>query len=340
MLSTIDMRDNDPHDAVEVVPDVVQLARVAAEFPKLAPDDIKRADRQPDSHAASAAPRLGPDLTNTPRSAPPRVDRSRADVQNVDTPRVDATFRATDVNANLGRSHNRWMTRAALAFVFALASGVGAAAWGRYGADAQAIIENFKPSFTLASWLPSSPLSGQPAAASAETTAAPAPTDQTANPAAPALAAAQPTDGVAAAAPAAAPIPDTAQLIQSMAHDVAALTQQLDDLKGSIAQLKAGQDQLTREFASKAAEAKVAETRVAEAREARAAEPNPHVKLGAPPRPLGAIVRRTPHPLPPAQAAYIPPPAAPPPVQIVPPAPPQVPGQPDADYSRPPMPVR
>lgn len=353
MLSAVDTKDNDPHDAVEVVPDVVQLARVAAEFPKLAPDEISRID----PHAASAALRPRPEVPRpeAPRPETPRPEMPKLDVPRIDTPtvgvpkveltpRVDTTFRATDVNAELGgRSRNRWVARAAIAFVFALASGVGAAAWERYGADAQAMIDNYRPSFSLASLLPSSLLAGKPAsaAAPAETAAPPAPADQEAQAAAPAAAQPAPVDGTAAAAaptaPTAAPSPDTAQLIQSMSHDVAALTQQLDDLKAGIAQLKAGQEQLTRELANKA-EAKVAEAR--ETREVRAAEPNPHVKLGAPPRPLGTIVRRPPsRPLPPAQAAYIPPPqAAPPPVQIAPPA--QVPGQPDADYTRPPMPVR
>jgi hypothetical protein len=357
MLSTVDTKENDPHDAVEVVPDVVQLARVAAEFPKLAPEEISRID----PHAASAALRPRPEASRpeTPRPETPRPEMPKLDVPRIDTPnvgvpkveltpRVDTTFRATDVNAQLGgRSRNRWAARAAMAFVFALASGVGAAAWERYGADAQALLDNYRPSFTLASLLPSSLLTGKPATAttSVDTAAAPAVVDQETQPAAPAAAAAQPVaptpaavqpaDTTAAAA-AAAPSPDTAQLIQSMSHDVATLTQQLDDLKASIAQLKAGQEQLTRELANKTAEAKVAEAR--ETREVRAAEPNPHIKLGAPPRSLGTIVRRPP-PRPPAQAAYMPPPqAAPPPVQIAPPA--QVPGQPDADYTRPPMPVR
>jgi hypothetical protein len=340
MLSTVDTKDNDPHDTVQIVPDVVQLARVAAEFPTLAPDEMKRLDPR----AASAAPRPRAETPqiDAPRIDTPGVGSPRVDISSVQlSPRVDTTFRATDVNAALGgRSRNRWMARAAMAFVFALASGVGAAAWQRYGADAQAMMDNYKPSFTLSSLLPSSLLAGKPAsaAAPAETAAAAqAPADQETQPAAttaPAVAD-QPTDTAAPAAPAAAPSPDTAQLIQSMAHDVAALTQQLDDLKAGIAQLKAGQEQLTRELASKAAEAKVAE-----AREARA-EPNPHLKLGAPPHPLGTIVRRAPRPLPPppAQAAYIPP-AAPAPVQIAPPAPQQVPGQPDAAYTRPPMPVQ
>lgn len=338
MLSTVDTKDNDPHDAVQIVPDVVQLARVAAEFPKLAPDEVNRPDPRP----ASAAARPRPE---TPKVDAPRIDMPSVGVPNVDmprvelSPRVDTTFRATDVHAELGgRSRNRWAARAAMAFVFALASGVGAAAWERYGADAQAMLDNYKPSFTLASLLPASLLAGKPAvaAAPAAPVAEPAPADQTAEPAAPASTAAQPaTSAAAAAVPPAPPAPDTAQLIQSMSHDIATLTQQLDDLKAGIAQLKAGQEQLTHELASKAAEAKVVEAR--ETREVRA-EPNPHVKLGAPPRPLGTIVRR-PRPLPPAQAAYMPPPqAALPPVQIAPPA--QVPGQPDADYTRPPMPVR
>jgi hypothetical protein len=123
--------------------------------------------------------------------------------------------------------------------------------------------------------------------------------------------------------------PDQAEALQSMARDVANLTQQVSELQASIAQLKANQEQMARD------KAKAPEARVSEVRPAAPAEPRP-TRLGAPPRPLGTLVHRS---RPPAQAAYLPPPpstAAP--VQI---APPPAVTAPDGDpVVRPPMPVR
>jgi hypothetical protein len=119
-----------------------------------------------------------------------------------------------------------------------------------------------------------------------------------------------------------------------MARDVASLTQQVGELKASIAQLKASQEQMARD------KAKAPEARVSEIRPAAPAEPRP-TRLGAPPRPLGTLVTPVHRPKPPAQAAYVPPPpsAAAAPVQIAPPPP--VASQPDGDpVVRPPMPVR
>jgi hypothetical protein len=122
-------------------------------------------------------------------------------------------------------------------------------------------------------------------------------------------------------------------MLQSMSRDVASLTQQIEDLKTSIAQLKASQEQLSREIA------KPPEPRVSEA---RVAEPRPK-QLGAPPHPLGTLVRK-PKPVvyPPTQA-YVPPP--PPPAAASPapltPSSGQVVAQPDDEtVVRPPMPVR
>lgn len=102
-----------------------------------------------------------------------------------------------------------------------------------------------------------------------------------------------------------------------------------------IAELKAGQDLLTRDVA-KTPEAKVSE--------AKPVEPRP-TKLGAPPRPLGTLVtpapvhRPRPPAYPPAQAAYVPPPPpAATPVQIAPPPP--VNNTDPVPVVRPPMPVQ
>jgi hypothetical protein len=285
---------------LEIAPDVVLVARAAADFPTLAPNATY--DRQPNMGSGFAA---------------------------ADAPEVDTTFRASDVHEGV-RPRGRWVKTAAVAFLLALGSAFATAAWERYGDQAQAMVADFTPRSIipdLTSWLPSQrdAAATQPDAAAAQ----PAPADQAAAPAAPA---AQPADS---AAPAPAALPQDSAQLQSMSRDVASLTQQIGELKASIVQLKAAQEQLTRDMAGRVAEARPVEARPAEP---RVAEPRPK-QLGAPPRPLGTIVQRKPkpvaYPAPQAAAAPLPPPAAaPPPVQL---APAQPDGDP---VVRPPMPVR
>ncbi|HEX2365918.1 MAG TPA: hypothetical protein VHJ00_12955 [Bradyrhizobium sp.] len=297
MLSTLDGK-NDPHDVLEIAPDVVLVARAAAEFPSLATDAAHRPlDRQPNMGAGPSGEAM---------------------------PRVDTSFRATDTSG--GRSRGAWARRATIAFLFALCSAFAAAAWERYGDDAQVTVAGITPQIipTLMSWLPMQKPATAAQADSAPVTQNAASSDQ----AAPAVAA-QPAGSAMTPAAAASSAPDQAEALQSMARDVANLTQQVSELQASIAQLKANQEQMARD------KAKAPEARVSEVRPAAPAEPRP-TRLGAPPRPLGTLVHRS---RPPAQAAYLPPPpstAAP--VQIAPP-----PGitAPDGDpVVRPPMPVR
>ena len=314
---------NDPHDVLEIAPDVVLVARAAAEFPSLAPDSASQPfSRQPNMGNMGAEP----DLTAAPR--------------------VDATFRASDVNDIPGlRSGARWLRRAAMAFLFAFLSVFATAAWQRYGDDVQAMATGLTSGVDLAAWLP---WQKSQAATPTDTSSSAAPasvateTDQAAAPVA-----AQPADSTAVPAAAAATSPqsppsqDPAQTLQSVTRDVASLTQQLEALRASIAELKASQEQLSRDMAKpRAAEAKLPEARPAEHRPAR---------LGAPPRPLGTIVQRNPRPpmYPPMQAtaaAPLPPPGAgsPLPVQISPGPPPAAASDASDDgvIVRPPMPVR
>jgi hypothetical protein len=298
MLSTLDGK-NDPHDVLEIAPDVVLVARAAAEFPSLATDAAHRPlDRQPNMGAGPSGEAM---------------------------PRVDTSFRATDTSG--GRSRGAWARRATIAFLFALCSAFAAAAWERYGDDAQVTVAGITPQIipTLMSWLPMQKPATAAQADSAPVTQNAASSDQ----AAPAVAA-QPAGSAMTPAAATSSAPDQAEALQSMARDVANLTQQVSELQASIAQLKANQEQMARD------KAKAPEARVSEVRPAAPAEPRP-TRLGAPPRPLGTLVHRS---RPPAQAAYLPPPpstAAP--VQIAPP--PAAVTAPDGDpVVRPPMPVR
>ena len=228
----------------------------------------------------------------------------------------------------------RWVKRAFMALL-GLVGAVAAAGWQHYGDDATAMAAEWTPSFVLAALPGAKPaVAEQPGTPAAEVAA----TDQPAqsSPAA-ATAPAQP-EQAAAAAP--APAAEPAQL-QSMAHDLAAMGQQIEELKATIAQLKASQAQMARELA-KVTEAKATEARAAEAKapEARAAVVAPP----APARPAAPPPVRKPKPVSSHSSFYSPAPmaAAPPPMQIA--APPPPPQQTIADDGepvvRPPMPLR
>lgn len=229
-------------------------------------------------------------------------------------PAVDNTFRATDVNdipALKNRSSSRaWIKRAVTAFVFALISAVAAAAWQHHGDTATQ---------TLAGWVPLPAASSSPAAEPpAEPATQPAADRQ--------VVAAQPTAEQASSA--AVLPPETEQQIQSMARDLAAMGQQIEQLKASIEALKANQ------------QAALAPTPPV----ARAPAPKPKV-TALPPRPVPPAHPPRPAYPPATQAAAVPPPApaaAPPAYQPSPQAypPPQATTQPNGEpVVRPPMPM-
>jgi hypothetical protein len=234
-------------------------------------------------------------------------------------PDVDTSFRA----AHVAKKHGRWLSRFIVAFLFALVSAIGATAWQRYGDRAQAYVAMTASLLGLSSLQATSAPASTPAVAEAAADQATAPAE----------APAQPADTAAASAPAST---DQTQQIQSLTRDLAAMSQQVEQLKASIAELKAGQGQLAHD--AKAADAK--------ASEAKAFEQNMRAKVSAlPPHPPAAAVKKPKPYVPPVQAAaapLLPPPGAPgsAPVQIAPAPPPLVSAAPQDDVPRPPMPVR
>jgi hypothetical protein len=232
-------------------------------------------------------------------------------------PSVDTTFRATaadKIQVTADRpSGGSWTSRAIMAFMFALCSALAAAAWQHYGHTAKQMIADWAPPFVLAA-SPASEKTGlaeQPDSPAVQASAA----DQAA---AQPAAAAQLPDGTAPAALG----PESAQQLQSMARDLAAMGKQVEQLKASIAELKAGQQAMSPDMAK----TPVAATPVARTPETRAPEPNLRPKMSAlPPRPAVPPPVRKPRPAyyPPAQAA-----AAPPvPLAAQPPPPPEPPPQ-------------
>ncbi|MGJ4947136.1 hypothetical protein [Bradyrhizobium sp. HKCCYLS20291] len=280
---------------------------------------------------------IDPDIVLAARADRVSVDPDRrpaARAAEVQPPRLDPEFRSAA--AELAPSGERrgigtWVVRTILVVLFGVCSAVAAAAWQSYGDQAQEMIAHWMPRISLVS------------SADRDTSATPAaPASQEATPAA---VAAAPTQDAGPSATASVASPEQVQMLQSMTHDLAALSQQISDLKASIAQLKAGQDQMAREMA-RVAEAKPAE-RTADTRsfDPRAIEqtlrprpaPRPVTAAVAPP-PGAAVVPHRPRPSPPATSGAVPPPPAPMSLQSAPAS--QAAVDPDQPVVRPPMPVR
>jgi hypothetical protein len=301
---------DDPHDIVVVAPDVVQVAPADEELSNLLHDAAR--------HLSDAQTRTGSDV---PAGAA--------------VPPVDTTFRPSAVNDVLVPGHlwsmGRGAIRAFTALLLAACIGVAAFAWRSWGDAAEKKIAQWATQLVLTASLPPEKpgLSAQPAAPAVQADAATAAPPQ---PAPPAQTAAE---GVAPSA--AAVSAESAQLLQSMARDLASVGQEIGQLKASIEQLKASQQQLSREIA-KASEAKSSE--------AKASEQSLRPRISAPlPRSATAPARKPMPSPPPPQAAAAPtlPQAAAPSVPRQGEPQPQATAQPQAEQlssvPRPPMPL-
>ncbi len=112
MQSTLTAREADPHDMFVVEPDVVLAARA---------DVLDTRKREPNLRAL--------------------VSEISAEVATqAAAPKVDTSFRAAHVEKKRGR----WLSFV-VAFLFALVSAMGAAAWQRYGDRAQAYVAMAAP---------------------------------------------------------------------------------------------------------------------------------------------------------------------------------------------------
>jgi hypothetical protein len=351
MQSTLTPQDTDPHDAFVIEPDVVLAARQAS------PDPVQELL----SHLAHKAAQASPEVSVVPQVSIPEVSAVAP------PPVVDTTFRAATIDAidtkdrpvlpDDRHGFGWWLRRASVAFMFALCSAFAAAAWTHHGAAAKQMISSWLPPFVLAA----SPLAEKPVADKPAEQPDPAPVQAAADPApaqpaAPAQAAtptpAQSSDtapATLAAAPAqpapstpspSTPLPSTPS--PPTARDLAAMGQQIEQLKASIEQLKAGQAQMAREIAKNSEPSA----------RPRASTVSPRPVAAIPPRPIPA--RKPPRQayLPPpvitsAQPSYAMPPPPPQPAMSQPMASQQVLPLPEATVPsddgpviRPPMPLR
>lgn len=315
------MRDNDPHDAVQISPDVVRASRLTTEAPTLAPEFTARPEPK-----FAPEPKLSPEPKFIPVSAPPPA-----------APSVDTAVRVTASDGPNRRKRSaagRWLRGAFVTFLFAGGSAAATIAWEKHGDTATQMLAEWTPALT--SLLPST---SQTAPAAAAQAAPPVAQDQTtdqtaATPSAPVVA--------AAAAPAATPA-DATQTVESMTRDIAAMALQIEQLKANIAELKAGQEQMVRELAKPPAPKPVAEAKPPVDPRARVSALPPRAPAVIPPpvrKPKPVVSHSTmpaysPPPLAPpsSQAAAVPPPAAPPVATT------QTVADDDGPIVRPPMPL-
>ena len=315
------MKDNDPHDAVQISPEMVLASRTGSDAPTLAPDIASRTE---------------PKIDIAPKIAPKGPTTTPTTVSTTAPPWVDAAIRAAanDMPSRKKRSAVRkWFRGAFVTLLFAGGSAAATVAWERHGDTARQMLAEWTPS--LMSLVPSTSPTTPAATAQAAPPAPPAATDQTTDQAAP-PAAVQDAAAAPAVTQSAVTQSDATQSLQSMTRDVAAMAQQIAQLKANIAELKTAQEQMAREMVKPPAPKPVADAKPID----------PRARVSAlPPRPPVAPARK-PKPIttPAYTQTYAPTQIAPPPSQAVAvPPPPAAAAQAVADDDgpvvRPPMPV-
>jgi hypothetical protein len=156
-------------------------------------------------------------------------------------------------------SHGRLALQGLIGLLMAACIGAAAIALRSHVDAAKQMIARWAPQpYLISSPAPESPVPAQPSPSAVQASAAKAAPPQPALPAPPAQTA------LAGAAPtAAAPSPGQAQLLQSMARELAALEQEIEQLKTSIEQLKSSQKQMVRDNAELAEQLKASQEQMA-----------------------------------------------------------------------------
>lgn len=254
MQSTPNLRDTDPHDVFVIEPDAARADKAPLD---LLYDVLSRpSDPAPSQVRPDPELRIAPDFS---ASAPvPSVDGAARGTVADDIPVNDIKLGDTEISAHQPAAGK--LARGAVMSLFALGSAIAAAAWQHYGDDAKAMVANWTPPFVLASLASTTkPATTEPMPATTE----PAPAVQAAaaeQVTTPPSASAQPAANAPAAVTTVAP--EQVQQLQSMARDLAAMGQQISDLKATIEQLRASQQQMASVPAR--AEARLAEPKAAE----------------------------------------------------------------------------
>jgi hypothetical protein len=348
MQSTLSHKPgDDPCDDVVIAPDD---AAVVPDAVRVAPSDEELSSllHQAARHRSDAEKRAGLNHADLKHAA---LD-FKPDAMVAP---VDAVFRPSSANGIRGSAERRPLAARAARAVIALLLGAGislaAVAWKSYGEAAKKTIAALTAQYVAASSKPEQPaptaqpeqaaLAAQPAAPAVQAAAAPAVQTEAAH-ASPQPATLTETAPNAVAPPADSSA-DSAQLLQYVSYDLAALRQEVEELKAGMEQLKASQQQAARD-AAKATDQKASDQNLRPAISAplpRPAAPQPRKPTRSISQPHAAAA---PPALPPPAAPYYAPrrpeyvsrqPDPQPQVMIDPSAEPEL-----SPVPRPPMPVR
>jgi hypothetical protein len=353
MHSTLKLTESDPHDVFAIAPGIVPVAWADKVLADITGDAGSAATKavtdlapvKPTPAESSAAGARTPKSDRFRTTAAIDSQDKNSQVKNIQAKPVQAKpiqvepiqpKHIPDIHIPgdrpAGPPPGGSRTKSAITvFLFALCSAFAAAGWQHYGASARQMISAWTPPFTLTSSQPPEPTG---LAGHADTPDAPPSAQASAeNQAAPQPAPAQ--------ASAAAPSPDAAQL-QSMARDLAAMGQEVELLKATVAELKSTQQPVAGD-AGKISPAKTSELKpsLQTPRPKMSVPPPPRVAAVSPRKPVQAYPTQAypTQPYPPVQAA-----APPPPLQQFPPPASLQPAPPAADQDgepviRPPMPL-
>jgi hypothetical protein len=213
----------------------------------------------------------------------PRVNEQASKLQQ------DTARRPSDQQKRLAvpprrSSHGRLALQGFIGLLMAACIGAAAIALRSHVDAAKQMIARWAPQlYLISSPAAESPVPAQSSPSAVQASAAKAAPPQPALPAPPAETA------LAGAAPiAAAPSPGQAQLLQSMARELAAVDQEIEQLKTSIEQLKTSQKQMVRDNAELAEQLKASQELIA-----KASEQNLRPRTSVPPpRPIATTTRK------------------------------------------------
>lgn len=179
------------------------------------------------------------------KSGPSALQKAAQAVAGMAVPAVDKTLRAasgsTAKPAKARPSLGRRLLRGVIGMVITACLAGAAVLWQSRGQAVGQMVAKWAPPF-VTTWL--SPQQSPPADQAADAPAAEATSDTAALPPSSPQSAAD-----SAGSNAADPIGDSAQLLQSMARDLAGLRQEMEQMKAGLAELRAGQDQMARDAA-------------------------------------------------------------------------------------------
>jgi hypothetical protein len=329
MQSTPNLRDTDPHDVFVIEPDAARADKAPLDllYDVLShPSAPRPSDPAPSQGRPDPELRIAPDFSAS--AAVPSVDAAVRGTVAEESPVNDIRLndiKLGDTEISAHQQATSKFARGAVMSLFALGSAVAAAAWQHYGDDAKAMVANWTPPYVLASLASTTkPATAEPAPAVQAAAA-----DQVTTP--PSASAQSAANAPAAAATIA---PEQVQQLQSMARDLAAMGQQISELRATIEQLRASQPQMTQAQVTQAQVAS-APAKTTEARLTEPAPPRPRI-VPPPAHPATATIRKPKQVFPYAPIAPASPPQAAAPVQIAP----QVQAAEDGGpVVRPPMPL-